>query len=77
LSAGANYTISYTGNNLTISPYLLTVTANAQSKSTAQADPALTFTNGALQTAYRAVFSAASIGSPARTSAPMRSTRAL
>ena len=49
LSAGANYTISYTGNNLTITPYLLTVTANAQSKIYGAADPALTYSNGALQ----------------------------
>ena len=49
LSAGANYTISYTGNNLTITPYLLTVTANAQTKVYGAADPALTYTNGALQ----------------------------
>jgi filamentous hemagglutinin family protein len=49
LSAGANYTISYTGNNLTITPYTLTVTANAQSKVYGSVDPALTYTNGALQ----------------------------
>src|ERR1035438_4275350 len=43
LSAGSNYTISYTGSNLTITPYLLTVTANAQSKVYGAADPALTY----------------------------------
>jgi len=45
----SNYTISYVNGNLTVTPYLLTVTANAQSKVYGAADPALTYTNGALQ----------------------------
>ena len=48
LSAGSNYTISYTGSNLTITPYSLTVTANAQAKVYGSA-AALTYGNGALQ----------------------------
>jgi len=49
LSAGSNYTISYTGGNLTITPYSLSVLADAKSKVYGSADPALTYTNGALQ----------------------------
>jgi hypothetical protein len=49
LSAGPNYKISYTSNFLTITPYTLTVTANAASKVYGAADPALTYTHGALQ----------------------------
>jgi len=77
LSAGANYTISYTGNNLTITPYLLTVTATAQSKIYGAADPALTYTNALCRTAIpMPCLPAASPASLARTSAPMPSTRA-
>ena len=36
LSAGANYAINFTGANLSITPALLTVTANPQSKTTAR-----------------------------------------
>lgn len=48
LSAGSNYTISFTGNFLDITPYLLTITANSQSKVYGSADPSLTYTYGAL-----------------------------
>src|SRR5262249_61884155 len=40
LAANSNYTISFTGNSLTITPATLTVTADAQSKVYGQADPA-------------------------------------
>jgi hypothetical protein len=42
LAANSNYTISFTGNNLTITPATLTVTANPQTKVYGDADPALT-----------------------------------
>ena len=48
LSAGSNYTISFTGANLTITPAALSVTANALSKVYGAADPALTFTHSGL-----------------------------
>ena len=43
VSGGSNYTISYTGANLTINPATLAVTAAAQSKTYGAADPALTY----------------------------------
>jgi filamentous hemagglutinin family protein len=49
LSAGSNYTIDYIGNFLTISPYLLSVIADAQSKVFGSVDPLLTYTHGTLQ----------------------------
>lgn len=49
LSAGNNYTITYTGNNLSITPYNLTVTAASKSKVYGSSDPALTYTYGTLQ----------------------------
>ncbi len=44
LTAGANYTITYVGANLTISPLAITVTADAQGKDYGDADPPLTYT---------------------------------
>jgi hypothetical protein len=44
LSAGSNYNITYTGNNLTISPASLAITADAKTKVYGAADPALTYT---------------------------------
>ncbi len=44
LTAGSNYTITYVGANLTISPLAITVTADAQGKDYGDADPALTYT---------------------------------
>ena len=44
LSLSSNYTITYAGANLTISPLGITVTADAQSKDYGDADPALTYT---------------------------------
>ena len=44
VSAGDNYTISYTGADLTIDPAPLTVTAEAKSKTYGDADPELTYT---------------------------------
>jgi hypothetical protein len=44
LSAGSNYTITYTSNDLTITPAALAITANAQTKVYGAADPALTYT---------------------------------
>jgi len=43
LSANANYTLAFTGNVLTITPALLSIVANAQSKVYGDPDPALTF----------------------------------
>ena len=43
LSAGGNYTIGFIGNNLTITPATLGVTANPQSKVYGQGDPGLTY----------------------------------
>src|SRR5262249_57811558 len=43
LAANSNYTISFAGNSLTITPATLTVTANPQTKGYGDADPALTF----------------------------------
>src|SRR5207245_2534183 len=40
---GANYTISFTGNNLAITPAALSVLANRQTKIYGAADPALTY----------------------------------
>ena len=42
-AANSDYTIAFTGNNLTITPATLTVKANAQIKVHGQADPALTY----------------------------------
>ena len=44
LSAGNNYTISYTGANLTIGKKTLTVTADAKTKTYGNADPVFTYT---------------------------------
>jgi hypothetical protein len=49
LSAGSNYSISYTGANLTINPHTLSVAADAKSKIVGAADPTLTYAHGALQ----------------------------
>ena len=43
VNAGNNYTISYTGADLTINPATLTVTADAKSKTYGNADPTLTY----------------------------------
>jgi len=43
LVSNANYTISFTGNSLSITPATLTVTADSQTKVYGQADPALTY----------------------------------
>jgi uncharacterized repeat protein (TIGR01451 family) len=43
LAADSNYTISFTGASLTITPATLTVAANAQTKVYGGADPALTY----------------------------------
>jgi len=50
LTAGANYTINYTGANFTITAKPITVTANAQSKVYGSADPALTYVVAGLET---------------------------
>ncbi|MBO9201301.1 MULTISPECIES: MBG domain-containing protein [Niastella] len=44
LNAGSNYTIVYTGNDLTITRAALAITANAQTKVYGANDPALTYT---------------------------------
>ncbi|MCS3798547.1 MBG domain-containing protein [Niastella sp. OAS944] len=43
LNAGNNYTITYTGNDLTITPAALAISANAQTKVFGSADPVLTY----------------------------------
>jgi hypothetical protein len=43
LAANANYSLSFQGNDLTITPATLTVTANAQTKVYGDSDPALTY----------------------------------
>ena len=43
LAANSDYTISFTGSNLTITPATLAVTAGAQTKVYGQSDPALTY----------------------------------
>ena len=50
LTAGANYNLTYIGANLTISQKTITVTADAQSKTYGDTDPALTYqlTSGSL-----------------------------
>ena len=48
LALSANYTLTYTGANLTIGKKTIMVTANAQSKNYGSADPALTYTSTAL-----------------------------
>jgi MBG domain-containing protein len=48
LDAGSNYTISYTGADLSITPASLTVTADAKSKTYGVADPALTYSSSGL-----------------------------
>jgi len=50
LTGGANYTLSFTSANLTITPVPLAVSADAKSKVYGAADPALTYhiTGGAL-----------------------------
>ncbi|MGG5508152.1 MULTISPECIES: MBG domain-containing protein [unclassified Myroides] len=49
LSANANYTFNYVGDNLTIGVAELTVTANPQTKTYGEADPALTYTVSGLK----------------------------
>jgi len=48
LALSNNYTLNYTGSNLTIGKKVINVTANAQSKAYGDADPALTYTADAL-----------------------------
>jgi hypothetical protein len=49
LAANANYTISFTGNSLSITPAPMTVTANSQTKVYGNADPALTYAASGFQ----------------------------
>ena len=51
LTAGSNYSITYVGNNFTITAKPITVTADPQTKIYGMADPALTYqiTSGALE----------------------------
>jgi gliding motility-associated-like protein len=48
LALNSNYTLNFTGANLTIGKKTVNVTANAQTKTYGDADPALTYTAGAL-----------------------------
>ena len=47
--ANANYTIAFTGANLTIAPKAITVVADAKTKTYGEADPALTYTVDGLE----------------------------
>ena len=49
LTANTNYTISFTGDALTITPATLTIAAQSKTKTYGAADPALTFAVGGLQ----------------------------
>ena len=49
LAANSNYTISFTGNSLTITSAALAITAQPKTKTYGAADPALTFTVSGLQ----------------------------
>jgi len=49
ITAGSNYTISFTSANLTITTKTLTVTADAKTKVYDSADPALTYTSTGLK----------------------------
>ena len=49
LAANGNYTISFTGNTLSITPATLTIAAHVQTKVYGAADPALTYTVSGLQ----------------------------
>ncbi|MCE9507800.1 MAG: filamentous hemagglutinin N-terminal domain-containing protein [Alphaproteobacteria bacterium] len=49
LDAGGNYSISYTGSTLSITPYELTLTTNAAGKIYGDPDPELTFSHGGLR----------------------------
>lgn len=51
LSAGNNYTISFTGATFTITPAVLNITATTKSKTYGMADPALTYSVSGLQLA--------------------------
>ncbi len=48
LDAGSNYTISYTGNNLSITPATLNINAVAKTKLYGSSDPSLTYTYSGL-----------------------------
>lgn len=48
LALNSNYTLNYTGNNLTIGTKTINVTANAATKTYGEADPALTYNADAL-----------------------------
>jgi large repetitive protein len=49
LTANGNYAVSFTGSTLTISPAVLAVTADTQSKTYGAADPAFSFATSGLQ----------------------------
>ena len=49
LTANTNYTISFTGDTLAITPATLTIAAQSKTKTYGAADPGLTFTVGGLQ----------------------------
>lgn len=46
LAASANYTLSYTGANLSVTPRALTITADAQTRAYGEANPPLTYSIG-------------------------------
>jgi hypothetical protein len=53
ITAGSNYTISFTGADLTITAKTLTITADAKSKVYDSADPVLTYTQSGLKSGDR------------------------
>ena len=48
LAASSNYTLTYVGNNLAVTPRPVTVTADAQSRTYGDANPSLTYTTSPL-----------------------------
>ena len=71
--ANSNYTITYTGADLTITPKAVTVIADAKNKVYGDADPALTYVATGLEGTD--VLSGSLIEQPVKTSAPMPSAR--
>ncbi len=76
LALSSNYTITYVGANLTISPLAVTVTADAQSKDYGDADPALTYTYTPARSSAATPSAGRCPAPPARTSASTPSPRA-
>ena len=75
VALSGNYTLTFVGGNLTITPRLVTVTADAKAKVYGDADPALTYTVAPALVGTD-TFAGALIAWRARVSGPMPSSRA-